>query len=287
MAVTDALAVGVFAADRLLRPARGVLPLQPTYKVALVAWALQTGQLTYPEFQNLFDSERDWWVRKRLLNVLQVTQFGPGTYRDVINAGLRLPESETAMCAAARLVQETVPLNRPYGDVQENGKIILRNAKVIRSVGARPSLIAPVLAYVLKRRATGYDWPRFFGGQHRHAEQMALFIKQSFETDVDAFLTRLDSFADEITRELFRRLVPGRAYPNYGSAVTHPTLVASLPLTMGAFSTLHNLRVSSITAHPRSLRTGVGTRRLKQSDYRAVRPLLIAAFNELENNVTP
>ncbi|HVQ09028.1 MAG TPA: reverse transcriptase domain-containing protein [Allosphingosinicella sp.] len=287
MPTTEALSVGTFCADRLLRPATGLLPLQPTYKEALIAWALKTGRISYAEFEGLLKQESDWWVRKSMLREVRSSQFGPGSYRDLLNVALRVDDGETAMCAAARLVTETVSLQRPYGNVHEAGKIILRTAKVIKSAGGRPSLIEPVLRYVLKRPASNYDWLKFFAAGHRHAEQMAIFLKQSFETDIDAFLTRLDSFADGITAELFRRFVPGKACPAYGSAVHHPTLVATLPFTMGAFQTLHNLRVASITAHPRSLKTGVGTRRLTQTDYRKIRPALHAAFGELESLVAP
>jgi hypothetical protein len=287
MSPADAVAMGMFAADRLLRPSTGMLKLQPTYKEALVAWGLRTGQLTYAQFKALLDAEPDWWVKKSMLREATTTQFGPGTYRDLLNAGMRVAEGETAICSAARLVKESVRLNRPYGDVHEAAKVILRNAKVIKSVGARPSVIGSVIAYVLKRRPTTYDWLRFFGSDHRQAEQMILFIKQSFETDIDAFLTRFDSFADAITAELFRRLLPASTYPNYGSAVHNPTLLAALPFTMGAYQTLHNLRVASITAHPRSLKTGARTRRLRQADYRIIRPALVAAFDELEGAIIP
>lgn len=287
MPKSEDLTVGIFCADRVIRPGKGLLPLQPTYKEALIAWAMHAGQINHSEYVALRDQEPDWWVRKSMLGELNPAQFGPGTYRDLLNDALRVDDSDTAMCAAARLVKEGIALRRPYGDVHETGKIILRTAKVIKSAGSRPSHIGPVFKYVLKRRASSYDWQKFFGSGHRHAEQMAIFLKQGFETDIDTFLTRFDSMADEITAELFRRLVPGKKYPPYGCAVHHPTLAAALPLTMGAFQTLHNLRLASMTAHPRSLKTGAKTRRLTQRDYQKIRPALLAAFNELESLLTP
>lgn len=97
---------------------------------------------------------------------------------------------------------------------------------------------------------------------------MPIFLKQAFETDIDAFLTRFDSFADEVTAEFFKRLVQGKKYPNYGSALHNTSLVTALPLTMGAFQTLHNLRLASMTAHPRRLvprHAGSHTRIIKRS----------------------
>jgi hypothetical protein len=196
---------------------------------------------------------------------------------------MRIAESEISRCAAARLVEHSLPLDKPYGDVFEPAKLILRASKIIKSVGKPPSMINSILAYVLKRRETNYDWIAFFGADHRHAEQMTIFLKQSRETDIDAFLIRLDSFADKIAEVLFRKYCSDKQYPAYGSALKNPMLGTLFPTTMKAFSELHKLRLDSITAHPRSLKTGTGTRRLKHRDFAKLQPALLAAFDELEH----
>lgn len=283
----DSMQVGLFCAGRLLRPQKGLLRLQPSYREALIAWVLRTNQITFAELASLLSRETDWWVRKCILRELTSDLFGLGSYRDFLNTSMRFDECEIATCSAARVAQEGVALIKPYGDVHESAKGILKAAKVIRSTGAPRSLINPIIAYVIRRPETPYDWIGFFGPEHRHAEQMALFLKQRRETDIDAFLTQFDSFADAITEELFKRFCPGKKYPNYGGAFKHPTLVSNLPVTMDAFLTLHNLRLSSFTAHPRSLKSGSGTRRLKHADYRKIAPVLAAAFDELETGVAP
>jgi hypothetical protein len=276
-----------FASDRLLRPKRGLLPLQPTYKEALIAWTIRARQITYSELENLRDNETDWWVRKCILRELTATQFGVPSYKDFLNKSIRITEGEIARCAAARLVEEVIPVDKPYSDVFEAAKLILKAAKMIRSIGKPPSMINSILAYVLSRPETQYDWIAFFGTEHRHAEQMAIFLKQSRETDIDAFMTRFDSFADKIVEVTFSHYCPGKKYPAYGSALANPTLIALLPRTMKTFSDLHQLRLASITAHPRSLKTGTGTRRLRHSDFVRVRPSLEAAFDEFEQFCVP
>ena len=262
MSASDTATLGSFAAERLLRPKKGLLRLQPTYKEALIAWGIHSEAITFPEFETLRNTETDWWVRKSMLREFSTGQYGASSYREFLNKSIRLPETEIARCAAARLIEGSIPLDRPYGDVAEPAKILLRTSKIIKSVGRPPSMINAIISYVLSRTETRFDWVRFFGAGHRHAEQMAIFLKQSRETDIDAFMTRFDSFADSLTAEIFRRNCPGKAYPNYGSALKHPTLLALLPTTMQAFESLHQLRLQSLTAHPRSLKTGVATRRL-------------------------
>jgi hypothetical protein len=72
MPADETAVLGRFAAERLLRPRRNRLPLQPTYKEALIAWTIQTQQITYGELETIRDTETDWWVRK---------EHASGTYR--------------------------------------------------------------------------------------------------------------------------------------------------------------------------------------------------------------
>jgi retron-type reverse transcriptase len=172
MSVADSAVLGRFAAERLLRPRRTLLRPQPTYKEALIAWAIHTQTITYMELETVRDNETDWWVRKCILRELTAAQFGAPSYRDFINKSIRFSESEIARCAAAKLVEESIFLNKPYGDVFEPAKLILKSAKIIKSVGKPPSMINSILAYVLKRPETNYDWITFFGADHKHAEQI-------------------------------------------------------------------------------------------------------------------
>lgn len=106
----EASAMGRFAARRLLRPPRGSIRVQASYKEALVAWALTTREINYTEFETLLSNETDWWVRKCMLRELSKEYFGLTSYRALLNKSLRIQESETARAAAAKLIADLVPL---------------------------------------------------------------------------------------------------------------------------------------------------------------------------------
>lgn len=277
---------GAFCHDRLISPAKGALRPQPTYRDALVGFALYSGSLKYQEFDGLYSSEDDWWIRKRLLSKLTPDQFGAPTYRALVNRELRHAASEVSVMAAAKIAVGASALDRPYGTAQDRAKRLLRAANVIKSAGAPPSLINAILSYVLRTPETAYDWKRFFGRRHRDVEEIAIFIKRSRETDIDALVLRLDSFADAITEILFARLLPGSTMPGYGSAIANPTLVGTLPVAMAAFRDLRTLRSKSITAHPRQ-KSGGKTIRLKHADFYAIRPQIAVAVSEIEATIVP
>jgi reverse transcriptase-like protein len=279
--------LGKFCADRLVRPKKGSLPLQPTYKASLVNWGLAERTLSFAEYEKIAFNELDWWVKKSSLSELRSSLFGPPTYADLLNRFSRASESEVSRIAASRLLQEGIKLITPYGNVEGSAKRILKAAGAIRAVGQPASRINDILAYILSRAHTEYDWPKFFGKGHRHAELMVIFLKRNKESNIDAFLVQLDSYCDLLTAEIWKRLKPTKTYPNFGHAIKDPLLKATLPKMMSVFLLLHDLRLQSTTAHPRSLKTGMPTRRLKHRDFYNIRRDLIRAFDEFESTMAP
>jgi hypothetical protein len=277
---------GKYAADRLVRPPKGALPLQPTFKTALVRIGLVARALSFAETEALLTQEGDWWVRMRSLRALAPDTFGPPSYAHLINRILRMPYGDGANVGAARMLLHKSALVRPYGNVAENAKRTLKVAGVIRTKGHAPSLINEIVSYIFKRAMTPYRWDTFFGKHHRQAEVMMIFLKRNRETNIDAFLVQLDSFFDLLTAEIWSRLKPGKNYPSFGHAIKDTTLNGALPQLMAALLLLHDLRLQSTTAHPRQ-KAGTPTRRLKHRDFHRMRPILIAALNEFQMVILP
>jgi len=271
------------------RPGFLDLPPQPAYKEAMIAWIIHNRRISFSELERVRDNEVDWWIQKSIFRELKKDQFGEPSYRSFVNASLRLPNNETSCCAAAVMIEDSVVLDRPYGNANLAGKISLKAAGIVKQAGRPQSLINSVLHYVLKRPENPYDWRRFHGSKHKQAERIAVLVKQSFEADIDACMARMDSYCDLILEELVNRLSPATTYGNYGSILNSPPVLVrtAIPIVISGFKALHDLRVKSITAHPRSLRTGAATKRLKHTDYYHVRTPLRAAFDEIEQSIVP
>ena len=279
--------IGQAAADRLLRPKAGALPIQPTYKASLIACALSARKLSFAEYEKIIAAETDWWIKKRSVFALASDVYGSPSYEAFLNARMRENDSEVARICAARLVEGRHTLAKPYGSVETTAKQILKKAKIVRSVGAPESRIPEIISYILGRRRTTFDWKKFFGSEHKQAERMAILLKRDKEANIEKFLVHLDSWCDLVCSEVFKRLKPGKTYPHYGSALNDKTLAASLPSAISALNALHALRLESTVAHPKSQRTGKPTRRLKHHDFYKIREPLISAFDEIEKVTIP
>ncbi len=277
--------VANIAYERLFGPRfRGVgyPPPQPTYRAALFRWALQSARLTYSQLETAIQGERDWWVRKELVTYLDARKFGRPSFEALLNLGMQAKDSESARVAASVTFANKLGVVVPHANIHWSARLLLRNAGLIRSAGRPPSLIPLVLPYVLGFDKT-YDWRRFFGADHPSAERIALISKQRFETDIDAFVVSQDSFCDLILLLLYRHNGYG-SRPAYGNALQAGApawLKTDFPKLRNGFSKLHLLRIRSLTAHPKHLKTGAVNRRITHAQYYRIRRSVVAAFDEL------
>jgi len=277
---------GQYAANRLMRPTKGALPIQATFKSALIRWGYIARTLTFAEAQSLIAAEADWWVKMRGMYALTPDTFGPPSYAHLINTFLREPGGEAANVAVSRLLSDRVALARPYGDVAEGAMRTLRAVGIIRAKSQPSSRINEIMSYIFKRSRTEYRWDTFFGDGHRQAEIIMIFLKRNRETNIDTFLVQLDSYCDLLTAAIWSRMRPGKGYPNFGHAIKDVTLIAALPKLMTSLQALHDLRLQSTTAHPRQ-KAGTDTRRLKHKDFYKLLPGLIAGWDEFEATIAP
>jgi hypothetical protein len=275
------------AANRLLRPGAGALPLQPTYKASLISWALYARKLTFDDYERVVAAESDWWVKKRSVFALTSNIYGVARYQLFLNKRLRQGDSEEARICAVRLVEGAHKLERPHGDIETTAKHILREAKLIRVIGSSDSRISEIIAYILDRKLTTFDWKTLFGSEHKQAERMMILLKRDREANIEKFLVHLDSWCDLLVSTFYSRLKPGKTFPKYGTALNDAGLAKALPTAIPALNALHALRLESSVAHPKSQKTGEPTRRLKYSDFYKIRKQLVPAFDEIERVIVP
>jgi len=267
---------------RRLRPTnRGLPPPQPTYKAALIAWALSNNRLTYAEFEKLLADEIDWWVKKDALKYLRKDQYGGASYEQLLNEVIRKGGVEPARVGALKIIDDDVRVHNPYKNANEAARLLLYAAGKIRHIGQPESMVGTVLSYVLDKRFPAFDWKTTLGVQHEAAEHISFTVKRNYESDINGCIVTLDSLCDLLWEAIFIKELPGKIYGKYGAMLKHPTLVARYPKTTQGLHDLHQLRLQSVTAHPRNTKTGSSTRRLKHGDFYKVRPRLRDAIDEI------
>ena len=147
-------------------------------------------------------------------------------------------------------------------------------------------MVGTVLSYVLGKKLPAFDWKRLLGARHETAESIAFTVKRYFESDINGCIVTLDSLVDLLWEAIFSIELPGKGYGKYGAMLKHPTLIAKYPKAAQGLYDLHQLRLQSVTAHPRNSKTGLATRRLKHHDYYNIKPLVRDAVEEIILNVT-
>ena len=262
---------------------------QPSFRSALVRWAMLSGRMTYADFEALLLGERDWWVRQEIVRYLDTNKFGAPGYAALLNSSMRVEGApDFSRAASALLFQAGMPLIYPHNDCAVSAQILLRSTKVIPKASRVPSLIGPIVAYILNIPKTQYDWTRFFGADHRAAEQIAIKSKQRFETDIDACAVLFDSFCDAVMRKIYEKRGASMS-ASYGNVIGAgaPPWLRALPRLKYGFYVAHQLRVSSYTAHPVHTKTGLANARIKHFHFYKIRKPLAEAFQELEASIVP
>ncbi len=275
-----------FCYRRLLSPKKGLPPPQPTYRAALFAWVLRYDRLTHAELAGLLSDEVDWWVKKDSLKYIREDQYGAASYESLLNDLIRTGGTEPARVAALKIVDDGVGVHNPYKDAKESARLLLYAAGKIRHIGVPESLVGTVLSYVLDKKIPAFDWKKLLGVRHDTAEHIAFTVKRNYESDINSCIVTLDSLTDLIWESVYVIELPGKGYGQFGAALKHPALAAKYPMATSGLDALHQLRLESVTAHPRHMKTGKGTRRLKHSDLYKVRPQVRDAIEEIIKTIT-
>lgn len=244
--------------------------------------------IKYGQILDILKRKRDWWVLKSVISSLDYDGLGPAAYADLLNKALRSGATEVCTVAIGAIFNYDLEVTAP-GDLSTQVVNKLATARVAGVVPVASSAISHVLAYTLKVNPNGFDWAAFLGAEHRTLERLALSTKQSYETDIDAFVVRLDSFCDGVLQQFVRLYsIPVGKY-NFGSVINNPpkTLRSLLPNAVAAFKTLHDLRSRSHTSHPYKLKSGAPTDRIRHREFFRIRKQITVALEELQSVAMP
>lgn len=270
-----------FCKVRLTTPDRNLLPLQPVFRAALLGWLVRWDGLSYAALDSIVSKEVDWWVQKDWLKQLSADRFGPATYAEVLSRMVRHGGEEPARIAALKIVDDDLPVPSSSSSIELSAQLLFREAQHILTPTAPHSGVGLVLNRVLGADLVSFPWAKFFGSRHRRAQHLAFEVNRAYDSDIDVCLVRLDSLFDLIWEIVFSAELPGKTYGQYGSMLGNRHLRERYPMASAGLRRLHELRLQSMTSHPRLHSTGAPTRRLKHRDFHSVAPGLRAAAESI------
>lgn len=262
--------------------------LQPIYKAALIAWCLENKKLNYSEFNKILNDEMNWWVKKDILKYINKDIYGNASYAELLNNIINGRDEEYARIAAYKIVSDNINLDRSYKNAQEAARLLLFSAGKIRNIGRPRSIVGLTLDYILgykNNNFSNFNWHKFFNTKHSDAQIIAIEIKASKESNINDCIVKLDSLCDLIWESVFVKELPQKQYGNYGSMLKNIKLISKYNIAAQGFLNLHNLRLESITAHPRNSKTNLPTRILKYHDFNRIRSDVYNAINEIVSKV--
>ena len=163
-------------------------------------------------------------------------------------------------------------------DCLNSAVILLKDFGLVDRHYRSASRISKLFGEFLEADIPDFSWRAFLSDHDRSESQLAK-LNGDYRTDPDRFILGLDSWFDACFHVIWEHFKPSKQYPNYGHALKDTTIGTALPSTVEALLELHNLRCRSYTAHPRD-KAGRPTKRLKYSDFKAVRLKLVKALKE-------
>ncbi|HEV2558285.1 MAG TPA: reverse transcriptase domain-containing protein [Microvirga sp.] len=286
--VQPSVEVNGFVTKALRTNKVGGVPLQPNLKLALIKYGLQHGITNYSEIRKIIEKERDWWLVKEVISTLDIRRLGHPTFSELVNIALRNHNSEVCTVSIGALFTQNVVVT----DQSLLSRDVIRRlatAKIEGFSSSGHSAIPYVLEYSLRLRRGSFDWVSFLGTEHQSLAHLALSMKQSFETDIDAYVVRLDAFCDGVLQRFNKLFDVQIGKSTFGSLVNSPPkrLKVLLPTAIDGFKLLHQLRGKSHTPHPYSLKTGQATRRIKHTEFWHIRKRLMLSLDELQRVTAP
>lgn len=252
---------------------------------------LENGALTTNQIKYALHSTPEWWVRVQLISCLSSKYVDKQMLESWLNKSIRDPAPDVSIAAAERIAVESVPVSKPYVQINTSGGKILRAFGLIKRIPGRTCGVEFSISKLTKI-TSGLNWRRVFGSDYKQAETQAVLLHALAETNATAFVNALDVFNDLLLHRLFlHQPALGRySLGNIGSVLPHAgvggcaALRNHYPASFAYIVSVHDQRYKSNLSHPQVKQTGKPTGHIKFSYLKTAKRMLKAAIEEISFN---
>lgn len=260
-------------------------PSDPELRVAFASVVISSGSARWAQVERLVKWKDCWWVRASLLPFVRVDQVGTASAGKLANTLLRDTHADPACVATAFMLEQGLPLERPYGDVHSAGQHGLREAKLIGRLLKREDPICEYTTAVLGHSVSSIDWKEVLGSEYRTTLPTVARWRAYASTDATSWVNITDTIMDIILSKLFAHDpgLGGYTLGKIGSVLNAPTgkLASAYPSLYSVTETVHKLRLESDLSHPMTKTTGRPTSFIRFKTMQATKPLLAKGLAEM------
>jgi hypothetical protein len=258
--------------------------LQADLTAVLGRLAVERGLLSFSTLQYAVRRIRESWVRATLVAAIHARHIGQPSMDALINIAVRDEDGEVAMMAANNAATSGVTIARPLKSLNRRAGIILREAGIIRRLPGGVCGISQSMCRLLGKSVAAIDWRKIFGNDYRQAERQAVLCRALADTNITAWGPAMDVFMDLLLSCLHKHdsMLGTYILGNIGGILKSTRLATHYPCTLKLTRSLHEKRLESWIVHPRVKQTGKRTGPLKHAYLRTAKPLMRAAFQEID-----
>ena len=255
------------------------------FKAHLILLVIDNTQMSPKKLKNLICNEKDWWIKKTLLNYLESNKLINNIYIEIIKSEIVNEINDVAIMAASKVIN--TPEN--YGQLPKISEMLpsvqntLKRAGLLQRGRNNNSQISKYIYEITATHIGSFKWRKTLGKEHNQLERNFFIAQNYWKTDLNAFVNILDVINDRICSELVKthQELGGYTLGKIGSLKTSVKFPTHVPQFYLFIMEIHKLRSQSNLSHAKVVSTGKYTGLIPQKERRRISNLMKDGMKEL------
>lgn len=269
----------------------GAYDRDPAMREAVKGVLVNALGLAWRDRRLLIVSERDWWVKSRVLADLNPESVSrEGAYERLLNSLAGSASCDVAIVAAETIGARGLAVTLGRHEIPNlPAQLVLRNQGLIGRVRNNRCLVTDAMRAVLGEGMDAIDWRRLLGPSYDTFMSKSMRWRSYSSADPTAWVNYTDTMNDLLLAAL-GRIEPNLAQYSQGrigrftSGVARGTnarfvaFAAACPDFHDFVVRIHDMRLVSDLSHPVDWGTGAPTRPIEHKEVRRLLPAMKTAY---------
>jgi hypothetical protein len=255
-------------------------------RAAAVSVLLAHNRMKWPEVEEYFAQEPEWWPRSEVIRYVQADQFGDLSFESLVNELLSDSSVDVSVVAAELLAERSLTITRSIDAINPVAQLALKKMGFIQVRRSRLCPISAAMQQMLDARVEDITWKKLLGRHYDANIQKVMRIRAFSETDATEWVNMLDAFHDDLLDSLFQHesgAIGGYTHGKIGGALGSSTSAFAIkyPRAYKTLKNIHQKRLQSPLSHSVTRTTGRRTQFIKFDYVTEMKPKLVKAYLEI------